>query len=247
MTAEVSDTSVMGSDRSGELIAYARNLEARDADVAVRIDDATELLRRVDDVRARAERARLELAALPEEIARAEQAISEAQARAAAARREAAETERRLEELQSSKRAREDTRTAAERAVRRATVLATDAAGGVAWQQERLRALLSDQVALHADADGLAVEARTVARDVAELPRLSDSGRTAPGASLAEIEEWGARAHSAIFVVRGGLESERERIVLEASGLAASVLGEQVAGASVALVRRRLEQALGQT
>ena len=101
-------------------------------------------------------------------------------------------------------------------------------------------------MALRAEADGLAVEARTVAGEVAGLPRLSESGRTAPGASLEEIEEWGARAHSAIFVVRGGLESERERIVHEASALAASALGEQVAGASVALVRRRLEQELGQ-
>ena len=90
----------------------------------------------------------------------------------------------------------------------------------------------------------MAVEAQHVAREVAEVPRLSDSGRPAPGASLAEIDEWGARAHAALFVVRGGLESEREKIVLEAHALAAAALGEQSGGASVALVRRRLEESL---
>ena len=68
-----------------------------------------------------------------------------------------------------------------------------------------------------------------------------------PGDSLDEVEEWGARAHSAIFVVRGGLEAERERLVFEANALATAALGEQVAGANVSLVRRRLEAAASQT
>ena len=246
MVALIRDTAEMSSDRSGELIAYARDLEQRDEDVARRIDEAGGVLRRVDDVRVRAERVRVALDALPAEIGRAEHAVTEAQAREADARREAAEAERELENVRSSKRAGEDAKAAAERAARRAGVLVADAADGVGRQQERLRLLRSDQVALRAEAEGLAVEARTVARDVAVLPRLSESGRRSPGPSLEEIVEWGARAHSAIFIVRGGLESERERIVHEASALAASALGEQVAGASVAIVRRRLEQELGQ-
>jgi len=63
-----------------------------------------------------------------------------------------------------------------------------------------------------------------------------------PGTSLGEIEEWGARAHAALFVVRGSLESERERLVLEANSLAAATFGDHGGGASVALVRRRLEE-----
>ena len=235
----------MGSDRSGELLAYARDLEQRDADVARRIEDAGGVLRRVDDVRTRAERVRIALDAIPAEIAKGEAAVVEAQAREADARQEAVEAERKLADVRSSRRAGEDARAAAERAVRRTSILVTDAAEGVARQEERLRLLRSDQVALRAEADGLAVEARTVAGDVAGLQRLSESGRKAPGASLGEIEEWGARAHSAIFVVRGGLEAERERIVHEATALAESALGEQVAGSSVTLVRRRLEQELG--
>ena len=237
----------MRSDRSAELIAYARELEQRDAEIAERVDYAGGLLLRVDDVRGRAERVRLALAALPVEIDRVEQAMHEAQVREVDARREMLDAERKRQDVQNSRRASEDAKAAAERALRRASVLATDAAAAVSWQQERVRSLASDQVALGAEADGLAVEARTVARDVAELPRLSESGRTTPGGSLAEIEEWAARAHSAIFIVRGGLEAERERLVHEASALGAAALGEQVAGASVALVRRRLEQELGQS
>ncbi len=154
------------------------------------------------------------------------------------------EAERKLAGVQSSRRAGEDARAAAERAVRRTSVLVADAAEAVARQEERLRLVLSDQVALRAEAEGLAVEAQTVASDVAEVPRVSESGRTAPGTSLEEIEDWGSRAHAAIFVVRGGLETERERIVHEATALATAALGEQVAGANVALVRRRLEQEL---
>ena len=235
----------MRSDRSGELIAYARELEQRDSGVAVRIEEAGALLRRVDDVRTRAQGIRLAVAGLPGEIGKAEHAVAAAQARGAEARREVEEAERTFLEAQNSRRAGADAKEAAERTLRRMSVLAADAADGVARQQERLRVLLSDRMALRAEADGLAVEARAVARDVGVLPRLSESGRTAPGTALAEIVEWGARAHSAIFVVRGGLEGERERIVHEASTLAASALGEQVAGASVALVRRRLEQELG--
>jgi len=237
----------MSSYRSDDLIAYARELEQRDCDIAARIEQASALLRRVDDVRGSAERLRVALAELPVEISLTETALADAQAREADARRELVEAESTLQALMGSKRAGEDAKAVAERALRRASVLAADAADGVARQRERLRLLESDQVTLRAEAEGLAVEARAVRDDVVTLPRLSESGRTASGASLDQIVEWGARVHSAIFVVRGGLESERERIVLEASALASSALGEQVAGANVAIVRRRLEQELGRS
>jgi len=121
---------------------------------------------------------------------------------------------------------------------------AADAATAVTRRHDRVLALGRNAVALRAEADGLSVEARQAARAVAEVPRLSDSGRILPGGSLDEIEEWGARAHASLFVVRGGLEGARERLVQEANALAAAVLGEQVGGASVALVRRRLEESL---
>ena len=168
--------------------------------------------------------------------------------REAVALRELHEAERRLDEFGRSRRAGEDAKAQAERAgaARRGRLRPTPRAG-VTRARERLQALVSEEAALQAEGEGLAVEARDVARAVAEVPRLSDSGRAAPGESLEEIEEWGARAHAALFVVRGGLESERERIVLEANGLAAAALGDQAGGASVALVRRRLEQSISET
>lgn len=235
----------MDRERSADLIAYARELEERDADVASRIDRAAELLRRVDDLRAKAGRVEQALAALPDEMSRSEHAIATAREREAQARRDVAEAERRVEEVSRGKRASAEARAEAERALRRATVAVVDAGAAVARQEDRLQALASDEIALRAEAEGLTVGAQVVARDVVGLPRLSESGRTPPGPSLAEIEEWSARTHSAIFVVRGGLEIERERLVHEANVLAAANLGEQGGAASVSLVRRRLEQELG--
>ena len=129
----------MSSDRSDDLIAYARDLERRDCDIAARIEHASALLRRVDDVRGSAERLRRALAELPVEIALTETTLADAQAREADARRELVEAESTLQGLMGSKRAGEDAKAGAERALRRASVLAADAADAVARQQERLR------------------------------------------------------------------------------------------------------------
>ena len=240
------NTEPMAADRDAQLLALVRELERQDVDVAARIDTVAGCsvawmrcarpVGRVLDA----------LEALPEAVAVAEQSVRDALAREEVARGERETAERRLAEISGGRRASDEAKTEAVRAVRRATVAASDAADTVARMRERVAALAGDEVALKAEADGLAVEARQVAREVAEVPRLSDSGRSAPGTSLAEIDEWGARAHAALFVVRGGLESEREKVVLEAHALAAAALGEQTAGASVALVRRRLEESLAQ-
>ena len=240
------NTEPVAADRDAQLLALVRELERQDVDLAVRIDTVAGLLARVDAVRARGRRVRDALEALPEAVAVAEQGERDAMAREVEARAELVAAERRLDEVSRGRRASDEAKTEAVRALRRTTVAASDAADTLARMRDRVAALSSDEVALRAEADGLAVEARQVAREVAEVPRLSDSGRSAPGTSLAEIDEWGARAHAALFVVRGGLESEREKVVLEAHALAAAALGEQTAGASVALVRRRLEESLTQ-
>jgi chromosome segregation ATPase len=230
----------MGDD----LLALARDLERRDADLATRISVTTELLQRADAVRDRARVLQAALGAIPGEIAHAEEAERDARRRESDVRLELVEAEHRLDEAGRSRRAGEDAKAAADRAVRRAAVAAEDAATTVARMRERLEALVREEAALQAEGEGLAVEAGHVAAAVAELPRVSESGRSVPGSSLAEIEEWGARAHSALFVVRGGLENERERIVFEANALAAAALGDHAGGSSVALVRKRLEASL---
>ena len=212
----VRNTEPMAADRDAQLLALVRELERQDVDVAARIDTVAGVARS-RGCGARAGRRVLDaLEALPEAVAVAEQSVRDALAREEEARGEREAAERRLEEISGGRRASDEAKTEAVRAVRRATVAASDAADTVARMRERVAALASDEVALTAEADGLAVEARQVAGEVAEVPRLSDSGRSAPGTSLAEIDEWGARAHAALFVVRGGLESEREKVVLEA-------------------------------
>ena len=94
----------------------------------------------------------------------------------------------------------------------------------------RREELVDSERVLRAEADGLAVAARDIAAEIRETPRVSESGRELPGTDLPELVEWGARVHAALFVVRGGLENERERIVVEANTLGAAVLGEQLAG-----------------
>jgi chromosome segregation ATPase len=241
------DTQAMPDERLAASLALARDLEQRDRDVAARLDSLADALRRADDVRARATRVREELAAIPDQIAQAEEDERDARVREVEARREADAAARALDDLRGSRRATEDAKVQAERAARRASTAADDAAAGVERARHRLEALVREEAALQAEAEGLAVEAREVARSVSRVPRISDSGRAVPGGSLAEIDEWAARAHAALFVVRGSLESERERLVLEANGLAAAALGDHGGGSSVALVRRRLEEALAES
>lgn len=231
-------------DRDAQLLALVGALERQDLDVAGRIETVTTLLGRVDAVRTSSRRVLASLEALPEAAAVAEQGARDALARESEARSELHAAERRLDEVSRARRASDEARSEAARAVKRATVAAGDAADTVARMRKCVEEVAADEVVLTAEADGLAVEAQRLARELLEVPRLSGSGRTAPGSSLADIDQWGARAHAALFVVRGGLENEREKVVLEAHALAASVLGEQTGGASVALVRRRIEESL---
>jgi hypothetical protein len=206
------------------------------------IEAATALLARVDAIRARAVHVRDALTEIPSELVAVDETAREAAEHEAAATLELVDAERRLEETGRSRRTGAEAKADAERAVRRARDALSDAAARVERIGQRRRSLLDDEVALRAEADGLAVAARDVAVAIHDVPRVSDSGRAMPGSGLLdEIEQWGARAHAALFVVRGGLEAERERIVTEASLLGSAVLGEQLAGSSVALVRKRLE------
>ena len=157
----------MAVDRAADLIALARELERRDADVAARIDavagGAAERRRRPG---ARRPGARPGSRRFPAEIEQAE--LAERDARGARgggaerARRRRATSSRRSAARGGRVRMR---RTTAERAVRRAAVAAADAATTVARARERLEAARrGTRSALRAEAEGLAVEAREVAR-----------------------------------------------------------------------------------
>ncbi len=232
----------MTSDpQAASILAHAEELQRRDDALAAGIDAVVGLLGRADRVRGRAAEVLEALSALPGELARNDQAGAEAQHREERAREELVEAERTAEEASRSRRGGDGARAQAQRELTRAREQVKDAGAAVARIAVRRQELVDSERVLRAEADGLAVTARDIAAEIRETPRVSESGREQPGAALPELIEWGGRVHAALFVVRGGLESERERIVVEANTLGAAVLGEQLAGSSVALVRRRLE------
>lgn len=232
----------MSSDaQARSLLDLARELQHRDDAAAAEIDVIAGLIREADRVRDRAAAVLEELSLLPGELARNDEAEREAGRRVEAAGRELAEAETRAEEAARARRGGEEARAQAHRELTRAREQLADARTAMRRLTERRQELVDTERALRAEADGLAVVARGIADEIRDTPRVSESGRKLPGPGLTGLVEWGARVHAALFVVRGGLESERDRIVVEASTLAASVLGEQAAGTNVALVRRRLE------
>lgn len=226
------------------LLAHAEELHRRDEALAAGIEAVVELLGRADRVRSRAAAIIEALAALPGELTRNDEAQVEARRREERARSELAAAEQRMDEAAQSRRGGDEARAQAQRELTRAREELLDAEARSARISARRAELLDSERVLRAEADGLAVAARDIATTLRETPRVSESGREHPGEAPADLVEWGARVHAALFVVRGGLESERERVVSEAGALGAAVLGEQLAGASVAMVRARLEQHL---
>jgi len=217
-------------------LAFAVELEQRDATVAERIDALAASGSDVERMRRRAAELQSLLGRVPAERAHLDDAAAESARALESANAALIEADAVLA------RARGDAREAARLAASRAAA----AVRAEEERQERLarrRAALEQETGqLGAEAAGLERQAREVAARLAESARVSATAAPEPG--LAGIVAWGARAQAAVLVARGGLESERERIVREANELAASVLGEPLYTASVALVRRRLEQAL---
>ena len=134
---------------------------------------------------------------------------------------------------------------------RRAQATARDALADADRRLTRLAARRTEiadlDVAARAEIGGLQIEAEALATDVASVPRISEAGRGSPGQGGDAIADWAARAHAALFVVRTQLETDRERVVREASELGAGVLGEPLGGSSVSVIRARIREALERT
>jgi len=217
--------------------AFAAELEQRDATVAGRIAALAEISAEVDRIRARAAEIESTLAGVPLQRAHLDEADADAARDRELSRAALAEAEAALERARGEE-ARQAARLAANRAV-----------AAVRAEEER-RTRLADRRArleqeteqLRAEAAELERRAMAVAARLAESSRVSATAPPEPG--LRGLVDWGARAHAAVVVACGGLESERERIVREANELASSVLGEPLYTASVALVRTRLEEEL---
>jgi chromosome segregation protein len=226
-------------DRAIEL---ARRLEKDDERLAAALTTVAELQQAVAAVRTGAASLARLIVSAPERRAAADVAIDEARRElerrreeSARAEAELAQAERSRDErrLEAARRALERTRdsfAAGERRLERA------AGARTALEQE----LSEAEAAIPATEN----EARAQSRRLAEVPRISQTGLEPPGPGLDGVDEWASRVAAALLVVRSGLETERERLIREANELAASVLGDQDVGTSVALVRARLERAV---
>jgi len=229
----------MGRETGGAL-AHAAELERRDEAIADELATVRRLEERVAALRARAAEVATALARIPVELEDLGRSRLDAVDAATAARVELDEAAARVTALESSRRPRSDE-------LDRARKEAATARDGLADALARVERLEDLERQRRDDGRTLLLEERELVREAEEITtvqravaRIRETAAV-PGTTLAELDDWGGRVRSALLVARGTLETERERIVLEANVLGASVLGDQLGGSSVALVRRRLE------
>jgi hypothetical protein len=218
-----------------DLLAYARDLEAEDSALAEAIGEIEALRREAGELRGRASHALEFLGRLPEARTAAVAAREEAETELERRLAEAADAEARLEHAEKEE---------AVLAARRAVVRTRDLASGA---ERKVARLLADQEALEAEARAIEAGLPELDRLAAQLagrlggvPRAPAAGSPQPGAGGAAA--WASRAEAALFVARGGLETERDRVIRQANELAAAALGEPLAASSVSRVREQLER-----
>ena len=226
------------------VLALAAEIERRDGEVAQSLELVNDLSRRASAIRGRATELGTLLVSVPGELAALERSAAHDRDARAAAAAELAGAEQEATTAKKARRMSDDERSDAARRVDNARERLEEIEARIARRTAEHEALGAIELDARRDALELADAAAAVAASLDDVPRISQSGRDEPEPGLSGIEEWGGRVHAALFVVRGQLEGERDRIVREANELGGAVLGEQLAGASVALVRRRLEEAL---
>jgi chromosome segregation ATPase len=219
------------------LVAYARELEAEDAALAEAIAEIDALWSDVSELRARAAHAVAFLGLLPEARSSLAATLAEAEEELERRQREAAEAEGLVEQAR-----KEEEVLAARRALVRTGDAVTTAEHKVARLREEAAALEAEAKTIEAGLPEVERRAVELGERLRMLHRASNPGDPEVGA--AGVAAWASRAEASLFVARGGLETERDRIVRQANELAASALGETLAS-SVSRVREQLEQRLG--
>jgi len=218
-------------------LAFAAELEERDAVLSECLALLLDLERRVEEIRIRAEELGRLVERLPHEREQVVSMLAEAERELEAAEQAHMRSQQELE------------RARGEEATAKARRQEAQTATGVRNAEERRARLVArlaeldrDELAAREEIRALEARARELAADLDAAPRVASPG--APAAGLEGLTDWGSRAHPAVLVARSGLETERERVVREANELAASVLGEPFSATSVDVVRKRLEQRL---
>ena len=222
------------------LLELAADLERRDATVANEIDRVGRLADGAKEIASRAEAVGALLHSAPVEHA----AMDREEAEALAHRDDVeADLVAAVGKLEAAGRKSHDL-AAAQRDLEHAQTAARDAATRVDRIACTRATLVKSERSAQADVATLVAEAQRIARQLADLARVSASGRAAPASTLAGVVEWAARVHAALVVVRGQLDVERDRLVREANELGSVVLGEELAVSSVEIVGRRVRQVL---
>ena len=234
----------MTAGREVPLVAFARELEQRDAEIARGIAEVDALQGETSGIRSRAVAIEEFLASLPARRAEAERAGREAEGEL---ERKRAVLEQARRELAEAERGRKEERiAAATRALARAEDAVTIAERRLVRAEEEKTQVEREAEAIADEAHSLERRADDVVQQLRGLARLSKEATLPPddGVGVARLARWAGSVLAALFVVRGGLEGERERVVREANELAANLLGEAVSATNVSLVRRRIEAAL---
>jgi chromosome segregation ATPase len=233
------------SPDAAEHLAHAASLEERDEAIAGELEHVRELAERAGLVRGRAAEVRTELERVPRELRELIPRLADADTEVTRARAQLETAERRVEDLERARRRKADELERARSEAATASEQFVDAERRLERLVSLEARLLAEQEALRAESAALERSAGKVAAEISLLPRVTGSAREPPPETLEGVEEWGARVRAALFVVQGTLETERERIVVEANALGEAVLGETLGASSVAVVRRRLEERLG--
>ena len=219
------------------LLLIVDELERRDGDAAAALHEVEALQQQVDETRVRARDIAAFLETFPDALAarEAEERAAEESRTAAAVALEEAETAL----AQARERGREDARLAAERALQHAQDALHEAELRVERAHAQREQLVREEQERRAAADRLVVEVQPLALTLAANPRI---GTEPPAAGLDGVIEWAAHARGDLLVAHAGLETERDKVVREATELVASALGEPLPGKGVAGVRERLSR-----
>ena len=222
------------------LLRIVDELERRDGDAAAALHEIEELQRPVDETRARGVAIADFLAGFSGALAARdaeELAADESRTGAAEALAEAAAAL-----AEAEQRGREDARLAAERTVQHARDTLRDAEHRVERAHAERERLVAEEKDQRAAAGRLVVETEPLARTVAANPRLATEP---PGPGLDGVLEWTSRARGDLLVAHAGLDTERDKVVREATELVASALGEPLPANGVAGVREQLMRSIG--
>ena len=204
-------------------LADVRRLAERDRELADALAEIRAHEEEVEAVRGRAEEIEAFFAAYPEEETRRRSEITEARAELD---RRVAEHERAVAEAETAR--DEEERAAAGRRTARA--------------EDRVEAERKRLAQAH---DAEAELERTAKALPQELGSLEERARRVPDSTSPsgprELVEWASDARAHLFVQAGRLETERERVIREASELGTMLLGEPVYGATAEQVQQRVE------